>query len=55
MRALWKTIVGDWNNLAVVSLLVAISTLFVHTNHAYAAAFIVPPAALAGVAWLATR
>lgn len=55
MRAFVKTLVGDVANLSVVAVIIAVEAVLLIAGHAAAMAYIVPPVALAGVAWLATR
>ena len=55
MRAFVKTLVGDaWNVSVVAAVMLAEATL-VFGGHTDAAAFVIPPITLAGVAWLTRR
>ena len=53
MRAFIKTLVGDARNLSVVAAVMLAEAALVYAGHADAAAFVIPPITLAGVAWLA--
>lgn len=53
MRAFIKTLFGDAHNVAVVALLLAVELGLGASGYRGAAAFLVPPLALAGVGWLA--
>lgn len=53
MRAFVKTLVGDAWNLAVVGILTVAEVALVFGGYVDAAAFVIPPLTLAGVAWLA--
>ena len=55
MRAFLKTLFGDAHNVAVVALLLAVALALTCTGHPHAAAYILPPLTLLGVAWLAPR
>ena len=50
-----KTLVGDTWNLSVVAAIMLAEVALVFAGHAAAAAFVIPPVTLAGVAWLARR
>ncbi len=52
MRAFVKTLVGDAWNVSVVAGLMLAEVVLVRAGHADAAAFVIPPLTLAGVAWL---
>jgi hypothetical protein len=53
MNAFVKTLIGDAWNLSVVAGLVLTAAVICFIGHAGAAAFVMPPLTLAGVAWLA--
>jgi hypothetical protein len=53
MSAFIKTVVGDTWNVSVVAAIMFSEIVLVFTGHAAAAAFVIPPLTLAGVAWLA--
>ncbi len=53
MSAFLKTVIGDTWNLSVVAAIMFFEVALVFTGHASAAAFVIPPLTLAGVAWLA--
>jgi hypothetical protein len=53
VTALFKLLVGDRRNLAVVALALALAAAFVASGYAMAAAVLLPLALLAGVGWLA--
>jgi len=55
MGPFFKTLFGDFHNIAVVAGLVAAETLLLHFGLGRAATVLVPVAAMAGVAWLAAR
>jgi hypothetical protein len=55
MKALVKTLIGDAWNVSVVSFVLAVAAALVFTGQSEAAAFVIPPLTLAGVAWLARR
>jgi hypothetical protein len=55
MKALMKTLIGDAWNVSVVSFVLAVAAALVLTGQGEAAAFVIPPLTLAGVAWLARR
>lgn len=55
MRAFIGTLVGDVANLSVVAVVMAVEVGLLVTGHVAAMAYVVPPVALAGVAWLARR
>lgn len=52
MSAFVKTVVGDAWNVTVVGAIMLAEVALVFTGHAAAAAFVIPPLTLAGVAWL---
>lgn len=53
MKAFMKTLFGDSRNVAVVAVILAVEIVLAQSGHAAAAAYLVPPLALAGVGWLA--
>ena len=55
MKAFLKTLFGDAGTIAVVVIIMITESAFAATGQAAVAAFAVPPLALAGTAWLATR
>lgn len=55
MNAFVKTLVGDVWNISVVAVVMAVGVVLVASGNAAAAAFVVPPVTLAGIAWLARR
>jgi hypothetical protein len=52
VKAFAKTLFGDFNNVAAVACVVAIGALAVGVRRPEWAVFVMPPAALAAVAWL---
>lgn len=55
MKAFIKTLVGDTWNVAVVAAIMLAEAALLWAGHADAAAFVIPPLTLAGVAWLTRR
>jgi hypothetical protein len=55
MKALVKTLVGDTWNVTVVAVVMLAEVAVVFGGHAGAAAFVIPPLTLAGVALLTRR
>ncbi len=55
MMALFRVVLGDGRNVAVVALALLLEAIFVRSGLAPAAAILVPLAILAGVGWLAAR
>jgi hypothetical protein len=55
MSAFLKTLFGDVGTVLVVAIVMAAEVLLVASGQAAWAAYAVPPCALAGAAWLATR
>ncbi|HEX3348793.1 MAG TPA: hypothetical protein VHS58_11905 [Acetobacteraceae bacterium] len=53
MRAFAKTLVGDGWNVSVVTAVILVEAVLAFAGAADAAAFVIPPLTLAGVAWLA--
>jgi hypothetical protein len=55
MKAFVKTLIGDARNVSVVTVVVLAEAALVYGGHTDAAAFVIPPLTLAGVAWLSGR
>ncbi|MDR5726747.1 MAG: hypothetical protein RB191_04680 [Terriglobia bacterium] len=55
MRAFFKTLFGDFHNLAFVSAVVGATALLVHFGYGQVAVYAVPATLLFGVGWFATR
>ena len=55
MKAFAKTLLGDAWNVSVVAAVMLAEVALVYGGHADAAAFVIPPLTLAGVAWLTKR
>jgi len=55
MRAFIKTLVGDVWNVSVVAIIMLAEVALLWAGRADAAAFVIPPITLAGVAWLTRR
>jgi Na+-driven multidrug efflux pump len=53
MKALCKTLYGDFRNLSVVVGLVAVEFILARFGHGHAAAYATPLLALGAVTWLA--
>ncbi len=55
MKALFKTLFGDWLNLGFVALVMVIEVTLVRAGYTHQAGVVVPAFILAGVSWLSTR
>jgi hypothetical protein len=55
MSAFLKTLFGDVGTVLVAAIVIAVELLLVASGQVAWAAYVVPPCALAGAAWLATR
>ncbi|MBU6296983.1 MAG: hypothetical protein KGJ79_13980 [Alphaproteobacteria bacterium] len=55
MNAFFKTLFGDFYNLAFVGCVVAIAALMVHFGQTRQAVYVVPVLLLAGTTWFARR
>jgi hypothetical protein len=55
MKAFVKTLIGDTWNVSVVAAIMLAEFALVWAGRADAAAFVIPPLTLAGVAWLTRR
>jgi hypothetical protein len=55
MSAFFKTLFGDRNNVAVVTIVTLAELLLAATGNAAVAGLVVPCLVLAGAAWLARR
>ena len=55
MKALFKTLFGDSENITVVAVIMLAELLLVKSGHISAACFVAPAVTLIGVVWLVGR